>query len=101
MLEQAALRSESGHITADELLPVLREAGIAQPEAAQGLALAAGAADLPQAALRPLAELVADVERQAIRAALAQTGGNKLAASRLLGISRATLYERLEALSDI
>ena len=31
----------------------------------------------------------------AIAAALASTGGNKLATSRLLGISRATLYERI------
>jgi transcriptional regulator of acetoin/glycerol metabolism len=35
------------------------------------------------------------LERQAIAAAMAATGGNKLAASRLLGISRATLYDRL------
>ena len=48
------------------------------------------------ALLRPLAEQVAELERQAIAAALAATGGNKLAAARLLGISRATLYERLE-----
>ena len=46
--------------------------------------------------LRPLGEQVADLERQAIRAALAATGGNKVAAARLLGISRAKLYERLE-----
>ena len=32
---------------------------------------------------------------EAIREALQATGGNKLAASRLLGISRATLYEKL------
>jgi transcriptional regulator with PAS, ATPase and Fis domain len=98
VLEQAALRTESGHITADELLPVLREAGLASTETRP--VRAATREDLPAAALRPLAELVADVERQAIRAALAQTGGNKLAASRLLGISRATLYERLEALNE-
>ncbi|HEX7889022.1 MAG TPA: helix-turn-helix domain-containing protein, partial [Ramlibacter sp.] len=46
--------------------------------------------------LRPLAEQVAEVERSAIQAALEATGGNKLAAARLLGISRAKLYERLE-----
>jgi DNA-binding NtrC family response regulator len=50
--------------------------------------------------LRPLAEQVAEVERQAIDAALAATGGNKLAAAKLLGISRAKLYERLEGVSD-
>ncbi|WP_372826810.1 helix-turn-helix domain-containing protein, partial [Polaromonas sp.] len=43
-----------------------------------------------------LAEQVAQVEKRAIAAALAATGGNKLAASRLLGISRAKLYERLD-----
>jgi DNA-binding NtrC family response regulator len=53
----------------------------------------------PAQALRPLAEQVAELERQAIAAALAATGGNKLAAARLLGISRAKLYERLETVS--
>ena len=38
---------------------------------------------------------------QAIREALAATGGNKLAASRLLGISRATLYEKLWKTADL
>ena len=46
--------------------------------------------------LRPLAEQVAELERKAIAATLKAHGGNKLATSRLLGISRATLYERLE-----
>ena len=45
--------------------------------------------------LRPLAQQVAETERRAIAAAMASTGGNKLATSRLLGISRATLYERI------
>ena len=31
--------------------------------------------------------------------ALAATGGNKLAASRLLGIARATLYEKLQLMA--
>ena len=48
------------------------------------------------ALLRPLAEQVAELERRAIAAALFSTGGNKLATARLLGISRATLYGRLE-----
>ncbi len=56
----------------------------------------ASAADESAALLRPLAQQVAELERKAIAAAMAATGGNKLATSRLLGISRATLYERLE-----
>jgi DNA-binding NtrC family response regulator len=51
--------------------------------------------------LRPLAEQVAELEREAIEAALAATSGNKLAAAKLLGISRAKLYERLEMVSEI
>ncbi|RYG12230.1 MAG: AAA family ATPase, partial [Burkholderiales bacterium] len=51
-------------------------------------------------ALRPLAEQVAQLERQAIGAAMKATGGNKLASAKLLGISRAKLYERLESLPE-
>ena len=47
------------------------------------------------ALLRPLDQQVAELEQRAIAAAMAATGGNKLATSRLLGISRATLYEKL------
>ena len=47
------------------------------------------------AGIKPLPQAVAELEAVAIRDALAATGGNKLAASRLLGISRATLYEKL------
>ena len=35
---------------------------------------------------------VAELERRAIAAAMAANDGNKLATSRMLGISRATLY---------
>ena len=43
----------------------------------------------------PLPQAVAELEARAIRQALQRTGGNKLAAARLLGISRATLYQKL------
>ena len=49
-------------------------------------------------AVRPLPMAIAELEARSIREALAHTGGNKLAASRLLGISRATLYEKLASL---
>jgi transcriptional regulator with PAS, ATPase and Fis domain len=42
-----------------------------------------------------LPEAIAALESQAIQAALQATGGNKLAAAKLLGIARATLYDKL------
>jgi DNA-binding NtrC family response regulator len=45
--------------------------------------------------LRPLPLLIAELERSSIQSALAATGGNKVSAARMLGISRATLYEKL------
>jgi transcriptional regulator with PAS, ATPase and Fis domain len=46
--------------------------------------------------IRPLAEAIADAEVRSIRRALEVSGGVKVEAARLLGISRAKLYERLE-----
>jgi len=48
------------------------------------------------AALRPLADQVAEVERAAIAAALRASGGNRVLAARTLRMSRAALYDRLE-----
>ena len=45
--------------------------------------------------LRPLPEQVAELEQRAIAAALGATGGNRVAAARLLGISRAAFYDKL------
>ena len=55
---------------------------------------------VPQS-LRPLPQLIAEIERNSIESALAATGGNKASAAKLLGISRATLYERLAALKRL
>jgi transcriptional regulator with PAS, ATPase and Fis domain len=94
VLEQAAMRSDTQHIGEAQIDQVLRDAGIERlPPAPQPASEPAAA---PRNALRPLAEQVAEVERRAIQAALEATGGNKVAAARLLGISRAKLYERLE-----
>lgn len=49
----------------------------------------------------PLAAQVQVLERHALRRALAQTGGNKLAAARLLGVSRGKLYQLLRDVSEI
>jgi len=58
-------------------------------------AQAAAPAPLP-AALRPLSEQVAEVERAAIASALRASGGNRVLAARQLRMSRAALYDRLE-----
>ena len=67
----------------------------AAPAPVQEVAPAADAEDESRY-LRPLAEQVAELERRAIAAAMKAHGGNKLATARQLGISRATLYGRLE-----
>ena len=96
VLEQAMMRSDSHHITAPQLQAVLRESGIAQLQALPVPELLPDAA-LPSAdkLLRPMADQVAELESQAIAAAMANSGGNKVLAAKTLGISRATLYERL------
>ena len=95
VLEQAAMRSDLSYVDAAQLERILREAGLEQIAAASPQVSPAGSDRVHL--LRPLALQVAELERRAIAAALEATQGNKLAASRLLGISRATLYGRLEA----
>jgi DNA-binding NtrC family response regulator len=48
------------------------------------------------ALLRPLSEQVAELEQQAIHAAMEACRGNKAAVAKMLGMARATLYARLE-----
>ncbi len=93
VLEQLAMRSDSTRIDAAEVKRVLAETGLEQIAAPE---LLPSVDDADQARLlRPMAEQIAELERRAIAAALASTGGNKLATARLLGISRATLYDRM------
>lgn len=99
VLEQAAMRSEMLTIDAEQLRQVLRESGVepAAPAPDEGVAQPAGG---HAALLRPLSVQVAELEQRAIAAALALHGGNKLATARHLGISRATLYERIGQTQD-
>lgn len=94
VLEQVTMRSDSQRIDAVQLERILREAGLEQIELPATLQTSHDA-DEQAALLRPLSQQVAELERKAIAAAMASTGGNKLATARLLGISRATLYERM------
>jgi transcriptional regulator with PAS, ATPase and Fis domain len=105
VLEQAAMRSDSTRIEVEQLEEVLRESGVQWIEPALA-SVAADVAPKPvggdlaadaESLLQPLSEQVAALERRAIEAALAANQGNKVAAAKMLGISRATLYARLES----
>ena len=60
--------------------------------------LPVGRAASPVGASPAIAETVAVAEREAIRGALRSTQGNKSRAAKLLGISRAALYEKMAVL---
>ncbi len=81
-LEQAAMLTDHVRLAAEDFATILSRA-----------ATDGAAAAVPP--LRPLPQLIAELERSSIRAALEATAGNKVSAARLLGISRATLYEKL------
>ncbi|MEJ8847306.1 sigma-54 interaction domain-containing protein [Variovorax rhizosphaerae] len=94
VLEQLAMRSDSTRIDAAEVKRVLAETGLEQIATPAPMTESHDDAE-GERLLRPLTEQIAELEQRAIAAAMAKTGGNKLAASRLLGISRATLYDRM------
>lgn len=99
VLEQAMMRSDSHYLQTTELEAVLRESGVVRLELLPSpvtVATPSSAAAELLALTRPLAEQVAELERRAISAAMQSAHGNKAAAARMLGISRATLYERLD-----
>ena len=94
-LEQAALMTDDLVLDVRHFqawLPGDRAAVVVTPAAAAPATPQAGTGNLH---LRPLAEQVAELERLAIKASLAASGGNRLAAARRLNMSRAALYDRL------
>ena len=93
VLEQATMRSDTHRIEAVEVAAVLRESGVEQ---APPVPVQPAPQPVPGTVVLPLAQQLAALERQAIAAAMAQARGNKAAAARMLGISRATLYGRLQ-----
>ena len=94
VLEQLALRSDSSHIGLEPVRALLSPGEAAPLGVPAPMQTEPGSA----AAFRPLAERQAAMEREAMREALAHTGGNRSAAARLLGVSRARFYERLQTL---
>ena len=95
VLEQAAMRCDGQVIDVAEVEEVLRESGV-QPMAADAPPVLPVAPAADADLLRPLAEQVSALELRAIEAALSAHGGNKAVVAKRLGISRATLYDRLK-----
>jgi len=87
-------------LTASATASSATHAGPAKPGVQRRATLHPPLSATPQTPIKPLPQAVAELEARAIREALAATGGNKLAASRLLGISRATLYEKLPLIGN-
>jgi len=100
VLEQATLMTDDPVLSAGHFAGVLhgapaRVATRAPAVEGPGPTPSAAAEAMLPAQIKPLPQAIAELEARAIHDALAATGGNKLAASRLLGIARATLYEKL------
>ena len=87
VLEQVTLNSDNPRLSAEEFTLVLPR-------------VASNARSGERPTLK-LADVVADAERSAIRSALAAAEGKKVLAAELLGISRATLYQKLSTLATV
>jgi transcriptional regulator with GAF, ATPase, and Fis domain len=98
-IERAILLCDGGLVTREHLPAAVVGPG---PGPGQGAGSGNGAAYPPTGSLDPEAPLPAggvdlqDVEKVFVEKALKQTRGNKSRASRLLGITRAQLYSRIE-----
>jgi transcriptional regulator with PAS, ATPase and Fis domain len=105
VLEQAALMTDDMRLAAahlDGAMGQLGDPGQAPAGGAPGPVSRTVAAaprrspdPAPSLPLRPLPEQVAALERRAMAEALHATGGNRMAAARLLKVSRAAFYDKL------
>jgi transcriptional regulator with PAS, ATPase and Fis domain len=98
VLEQAALMTDDLMLSARHLS--LDSPGVVSSPTNAATPDATALPDPTTAPPKPLPQAIAELEMRAIREALVATGGNKLAAAKLLGISRATLYDKLGSASD-
>ena len=94
-LERVTALTDAPVLTEEHLRRVLPAA----PSAAAPAAGMASAVVTEAFSGRPLSEVLHAAERTAIASALEQTGGVKARAAKLLGISRASLYERMVSLN--
>ena len=94
VLEQAVAQSDNRRLAGADF-PMLPEAPVTAEKVSDSEQNSAGSR------VRPLREAVAAVERLEILRALEASGGVKLHAAKLLGISRAQLYEKLSSLGIV
>ncbi|HYD80700.1 MAG TPA: sigma 54-interacting transcriptional regulator [Paucimonas sp.] len=94
-LEQAGMLTDSVSLDAEDFASILPLEKVAAVPGSAAVASALSDEAATEALVRPLAQAVSELERNMIRAALERSGGNKASTARLLGISRATLYQKL------
>ncbi|MDI3326561.1 sigma 54-interacting transcriptional regulator [Pontibacterium granulatum] len=93
VIERACVLSDAPEIDAECLRPLLSNS---VPSVKSMEPLMEEPSFRPQHRPRPLADAILDAERAAIMEALAYTRGRKTEAAKLLGISRANLYDKLK-----
>lgn len=98
VIEQLLLRSETPVIHEADVAAVLRDSGLSQisPVTRQSAPVGLDGGNTDTGLLtRPLSLQVQELERLAVATAIQATQGNKVAAAKMLGLSRAKLYQRL------
>jgi len=83
VIQRALALGETETITEDDLPPLWVKDTKTQKEAQE----------------RPHLQTLAEIERQTIERTLRETGGDKVAAARILGINKSTLYRKLKSYS--
>jgi DNA-binding NtrC family response regulator len=102
VLEQATLMTDDAALTPVHFTAALRlDAGVPPPALPTVRAVAPPPPPAVAGAPRPLPEQVAELERTAMAAALRSTRGNRMAAARLLKISRAAFYDKLQRYPEL